>query len=159
METNDKWYIRGKKGCAEQVKRELIKRGAKYNVNAYDVSTGRSDFEDENLLFTVVEGVIVSFPRYMYYTHDLNWQEIEIGEPKPKHTFKPYDKVLMCDGEGEGEKAFWLATEFACYTQYPEDGYKYRAISSRVYRYCIPYLGNEELNNKRFSFDHIRGYE
>lgn len=157
MKTNDedRWYIRGKKGCTEQIRKEFIKRGAD------DPNLEEMNFEEKTYLyhlvcgFVFIEGADSTLGKRIVK----QWNEVTVSEPKPKPMFNPFDKVLMCDGEGEGEKAFWLATEFACYTQYPEDGYRYRAISSRVYRYCIPYLGNEELNNKRFSFDHIRGYE
>lgn len=156
METNEKWYIRGKKGCEEQIKDELEKRGADYNVN-YFLNDGVTNFnyENEAYLFYVLENVVQTIPLRTELAERIiaNWQEIEIEEPKPKHTFKPYDKVLVCN---TGDT--WFATEFSCYNPNDTEFY-YRAINSVTYSHCIPYEGNEHLNGVKFKLEHIAGYD
>ena len=153
MEENEKWYIRGKKGCEEQIKDELEKRGADYNVNYFLVDgVTNFNYENEEYLFYVLENVVQTIPLRTELAERIiaNWQEIKIEEPKPKHIFKPYDKVLMCNA---GEKR-WLATEFSCYN--PDDAkYYYRAINGNTYSHCLPYEGNEHLNGVKFKIEHI----
>lgn len=155
METNN-WYIRGKKGYEEQIKDELEKRGADYNVN-YFLNDGVTNFnyENEEYLFYVLENVVQTIPLRTELAERIiaNWQEIKIDEPKPKHTFKPYDKVLVCN-----TGRTWFATEFSCYNPNETEHY-YRAINGNTYSHCLPYEGNEHLNGVKFKPELIEGYD
>ncbi len=60
---------------------------------------------------------------------------------KPAHQFKPFDKVLVRDSVS----AFWICDFFSYYHKDQDnDDYPYRCLTS-VYKYCIPYEGNEHL--------------
>lgn len=148
METNN-WYIRGKRGCRELVKQELIKRGATIDINGFP-------YYDEYCVFFVVGGVI--FGKSTLSTSGKyiikNWKEVKVEEPKPKHTFKPYDKVLVCRGEGY----YWFATFFSCYNPNDTEHY-YRAINNGTYSHCLPYEGNEHLVGVKFKPEHIKDYD
>lgn len=152
MDTNN-WYIRGKSGCGKLVKQKLIESGAIIDVDSFNYSS-------KDYIYFIIDGMVFCLfsdsdaGRYIIR----KWEEVKVGEAKPKRTFKPYDKVLMCDGEGEGEKAFWLATEFACYNPNDAEHY-YRAINGNTYSHCLPYEGNEHLNGVKFKPEHIEGYE
>ena len=157
METNEKWYIRGKKGCEEQIKDELEKRGADYNVN-YFLNDGVTNFnyENEAYLFYVLENVVQTIPLRTELAERIiaNWQEIKIDEPKPKHTFKPYDKVLVCDGKG----CCWRVDFFSHYNNNKRSIYQYVCVSSQ-HKNCLPYEGNEHLVGVVFDPKHIAGYD
>lgn len=56
-----------------------------------------------------------------------------------KRPFKPFDKVLVRDGEEYG----WYANYFSHYNEEDKD-YPYFCMGGS-YRYCIPYEGNEHL--------------
>lgn len=72
------------------------------------------------------------------------------GEQKLKPMFKPFDKVLVCDGDG----TYWFATEFSCYNPNDTERY-YRIIDGSTYSHCLPYEGNEKLNGVKFKPEHI----
>lgn len=156
MEEKEKWYIRGKKGCSKQIMQELRKRGGEIYPSNIPASELDKIYESKDLLFYVIEGHVFSAPISSVFGEKIaiRWQEIKIEEPKPRHTFKPYDKVLMCDA-GETE---WFATEFSCYNPNDAERY-YRAINGDTYSDCIPYEGNEHLNGVKFKPEHIAGYD
>lgn len=152
MKANEegRWYIRGKKGCTEQIRKEFIKRGAD------DPNLGEMNFNEKTYLYYLLCGLvrIVEYDSILGERIVANWEEVKVEEPKPKHTFKPYDKVLVCKGEG----TYWFATFFSCYN--PNDTeYYYRAINGNTYSHCLPYEGNEHLNGVKFKPEHIEGYE
>lgn len=63
----------------------------------------------------------------------------KVNEPKvEKHSFKPFDRVLVRDHEVE----VWRAGFFGFYDE--GGSYPYRCVAS-AYKYCIPYEGNEHL--------------
>lgn len=65
--------------------------------------------------------------------------EIETNdEEKQEHQFKPFDKVLVRDVDGEE----WKADFFSHY--YTDYRYNYKCVSG-AYIQCIPYEGNEYL--------------
>jgi hypothetical protein len=150
MEEKEKWYIRGKKGCAEQIRKEFIKRGAD------DPTLDKEFFGEEEFIYYLECGLVRIAEYYSMLGERIiaNWKEVKVEEPKPKPTFKPYDKVLACDGND----TYWFATEFSCYN--PNDiGSYYRIIDGVAYKYCLPYEGNEHLNGVKFKQEHIEGYE
>ena len=57
---------------------------------------------------------------------------------KPEHEFKPFDKVLMRDEDGELWKPFF-------FSNYTVGYYKFLSIGGSKYARCIPYEGNEHL--------------
>jgi hypothetical protein len=64
----------------------------------------------------------------------------EIEPYEPKHEFKPFDKVLVRDNNGEK----WVPDMFRYYDDnYPKD-YPYRCCAND-YKQCIHYAGNEHL--------------
>lgn len=73
----------------------------------------------------------------IYYRCDIIL-EIEVGQPKQEHQFKPFDKVLVRDLENEE----WKADFFSRY--YTDYRYDYECVSG-AYIQCIPYEGNEHL--------------
>ena len=63
-------------------------------------------------------------------------------EPKPMHDFKPFDKVLVRDYDGEP----W---RIAFFDYKGEGNYPFHAIgvANDSYKYCVPYEGNEHLKD------------
>lgn len=57
---------------------------------------------------------------------------------EPKCQFKPFDKVLVRNNDGQA----WRANYFSHYKNAPD--YFYVCING-IYHYCIPYEGNEHL--------------
>lgn len=68
-----------------------------------------------------------------YYNGKYNPETLQIEPVKPTCPFKPFDKVLVRDNEGQ----FWNANYFSHYEGNKED-YPYACIDN-YYRYCIPY--------------------
>lgn len=73
-----------------------------------------------------------------HYGGRFNSETLEFD--KPKHPFKPFDRVLVRDEDNE----VWLPSIFA---RFRDDGkFQYQCIDT-VYRQCIHYEGNEHLYN------------
>lgn len=68
-----------------------------------------------------------------------NPETLQVEPVKPECPFKPFDKVLVRDGEVQ----VWFANYFSHYKGNDEK-YPYACINCS-YRYCIPYEGNEHL--------------
>lgn len=68
-----------------------------------------------------------------HYNGKYNPDTLRVEPVKPKCQFKPFDKVLVRDNEGQ----FWNANYFSHYEGNKED-YPYACIDN-YYRYCIPY--------------------
>ena len=149
MKTNDegRWYIRGKKGCTEQIRKEFIKRGAD------DPNLGEMYFDEKTYLYYLICGLIgiVTDGSILGKRIIANWEEIKVTEPKPKIMFNPFDKVLACDGK----ICRWMID---LYERYDEKGKSHRCMCCN-YKYCIPYEGNEHLVGVAFDPKHIEGYE
>ena len=60
---------------------------------------------------------------------------------KDEPIFKPFDKVLVRSGTSE----FWHISFFDSMNDNAKFGYKYICVEGHLYRYCIPYEGNEHL--------------
>ena len=74
-----------------------------------------------------------------HYNGKYNPDTLQVEPVKPKFPFKPFDKVLVRDGEVQ----VWFANYFSHYKGNDEK-YPYACINCS-YRYCIPYEGNEHL--------------
>ena len=64
---------------------------------------------------------------------------LEIKEPKKEHKFKPYDKVLVRDHKSQR----WCPTLYSYYDS--EYAFHHVTVADIIYKYCIPYEGNEHL--------------
>lgn len=146
METNEKWYIRGNYNHPELVRQELIKRGAVTDITCYG-------YCEEDSIYFIVDGIVFCrFKQSNSGQHIIkNWKEVEVTKHKPQ--FKPFDKVLVCDGDG----FVWLATFFSFYGENVK--YPYYTVGLLHYKYCIPYEGNEHLNGKEFKIEDIEKYD
>lgn len=149
METNEKWYIRGKKGCTEQIRKEFIKRGAD------DLTIDKDFFDEEGFIYYLLCGLvrIVECGSILGERIVANWEEVKVEEAKPKPQFKPFDMVLACDGED----CHWV---IGLYERYDDTVKNYPHVCLALsYRHCIPYEGNEHLVGVKFDPKHIEGYE
>lgn len=68
-----------------------------------------------------------------------NPDTLQVEPVKPECPFKPFDKVLVRDAEGQ----IWNANYFSYYRENNKD-FLY-ACMDNPYRFCIPYEGNEHL--------------
>lgn len=152
MET-DKWYIRGKKGCGKRIRQKFIDSGAVTEMDDLYLLI----FESENALFFLEENCVLGENVFSQLGQRIieNWTEIKIEETKQKVTFKPFDKVLVCDGKG----CNWLATFFSRIVEEDLSKNRFKIINGSRYLFCIPYEGNEHLNGEKFSPEHIERYE
>lgn len=74
-----------------------------------------------------------------HYNGKYNPETLQVEPVKPECSFKPFDKVLVRDHEGQ----IWNANYFSYYRENNKD-FLY-ACMDNPYRYCIPYEGNEHL--------------
>lgn len=153
METNEKWYIRGKIGFAEQIKQEFIKRGI-------EEVWFTPALEDPDYIFFPIEGVMTAARADGTVAARMlrNWEEVKI-ESKQNYddSFQPFDKVLVCNGEGE----YWFATFFSCYCmkvgcEEVDEDRPYFAVDGELYKYCKHYEENEYLNCEAFKPEHVK---
>lgn len=75
-----------------------------------------------------------------HYHGKYNPETLQVEPVKAKCTFKPFDKVLVRDEE---EKEVWHANVFSHYMDGKD--FPYACCYGNVYRFCIPYEGNEYL--------------
>ena len=68
-----------------------------------------------------------------------NPDTLQVEPVKPECPYKPFDKVLVRDEEGD----LWYANFFSHYNE-DDKYYPYVCINTH-YRYCIPYEANEHL--------------
>ena len=66
---------------------------------------------------------------------------LEIEEPKKEYEFKPFDKVLVRDNTSDR----WLPRLYSWNSHEANESYPYEIASGDLYKYCIPYEGNEHL--------------
>lgn len=102
---------------------------------------------DEDVVFAVesfykeseefARGFIVDAEEH--YNGKYNPDTLQVEPVKPECPFKPFDKVLVRDNEGQ----IWNANYFSYYRENNKD-FLY-ACMDNPYRYCIPYEGNEHL--------------
>lgn len=84
-------------------------------------------------------GIGISFDRetddYFYFPYFV-LEKVE----KPKYEFKPFDRVLV----RQEEREIWLC-EFFSFFDKDQPGGAVHICLGGIYRYCIPYEGNEHL--------------
>lgn len=73
-----------------------------------------------------------------HYNGKYNPDTLQVEPVKPECPFKPFDKVLARDTD----EHTWRANYFSHYSNDPEYPY---TCTNGLYRYCIPYEGNEHL--------------
>lgn len=66
-----------------------------------------------------------------------DWSKFVVSGQEAKHQFKPFDKVLVRDGDSD----IWDCNIF---NRIDEDG-EYYCIDYECWEQCIPYEGNEHL--------------
>lgn len=66
-----------------------------------------------------------------------DWSKFGVSDQESKHQFKPFDKVLVRDGDSD----IWDCNIF---NRIDEDG-EYQCIDYEYWEQCIPYEGNEHL--------------
>lgn len=71
----------------------------------------------------------------------IDYEVVEL-EPKPKHTFQPFDKVLVRDTPECSNFHKW---EIALFGRIDEQTGKYIIAGGGEWDECIPYEGNEHL--------------
>lgn len=65
-----------------------------------------------------------------------DWSKFGVSDQESKHQFKPFDKVLVRDGDDD---------EWACnFFSHIEEGNLYYCVGT-WFKQCIPYEGNEHL--------------
>lgn len=74
-----------------------------------------------------------------HYNGKYNPDTMQVEPIKPTCPFKPFDKVLVRDNEGQ----LWNANYFSYYRENNKE-FLY-ACMDNPYRFCIPYEGNEHL--------------
>lgn len=102
---------------------------------------------DEDVVFAVesfyketeefARGFIVDAEEH--YNGKYNPDTLQVEPVKPECPYKPFDKVLVRDEEGD----LWYANFFSYYNE-DDKYYPYVCIGTH-YRYCIPYEANEHL--------------
>lgn len=127
METKKLKVVRGSEEHPEIVKKWLKEQGAT-NVENYDC-------DSKLYYYCVVDGKI-----YTEYTEEWIWkcidhEVVELEEPKPKHVFHPFEKVLVRNYDCET----WRINHFG---QEVLDAY---VCENGSWYQCIPYEGNEHL--------------
>lgn len=75
-----------------------------------------------------------------HYGGRFNSETLEFDIPKPKHPFKPFDRVLVRDKDDQ----VWIPNIFANFRD--EYSHKYQCVDN-CYAQCIHYEGNEHLYN------------
>ena len=138
----EKWYIRGKKGYEGLIKQELTERGAIVNIDSFNYSA-------ESCLFIVVDGIVIcaydgtDAGRYIIK----RWKEVKVEKPKPK--FKPFDKVLGCNGRKTGIWHIDLYSHYNAWSSSPH------VCMNSSYNHCLPYEGNEHLVGTKFEPENV----
>lgn len=75
-----------------------------------------------------------------HYGGHFNSETLKFNIPKPKHPFKPFDRVLVRDKDDQ----VWIPNIFV---NFRDDGkFRYQCIDT-FYKQCIHYEGNEHLYN------------
>ena len=85
-----------------------------------------------------------SFEDISYFNEDESKQiflhdVLSIEEPEVEHKFNPYDKVLVRDHKSQR----WCPTLYSYYDS--EFAFPHVTAAGIIYKYCIPYEGNEHL--------------
>lgn len=99
------------------------------------------EFEKDNKVCEYTkEGRFLMTDEYPILYHIEGFTLPSCSEPKRKSPFKPFDKVLVCDGTG----CHWMLSLFAQYTPKEDEQYPYETINGSRWSNCIPFEGNED---------------
>lgn len=88
---------------------------------------------DGSLFFDYSDTECMLFPS----KEQRDWSKFGVTDQESKHQFKPFDKVLVRDGDSD----IWDCNIF---NRIDEDG-EYQCIDYEYWEQCIPYEGNEHL--------------
>lgn len=143
MTTQEKVYLDAQAACGlkagdyVRVTREAKVREAGWgNPWVLDMNAAVGRIGKVNCLCNF--GVRVHFGSPIINTWNFPYFVLEKVE-EPEHEFKPFDKVLVRDGDDEK----WKPQIFSCYVK---DGiHIYYTLAEDSYAQCIPYEGNEHL--------------
>lgn len=109
------------------------------NTGQYRIEVSVNDWtstyftEDGKLFANRPNGECVLFPS----KEQRDWNKFGVSDQEAKHQFKPFDKVLVRDGDSD----IWDCNIF---NRIDEDG-EYYCIDYECWEQCIPYEGNEHL--------------
>ena len=118
--------IFGSQERAEEVKEWLKSQGAK-------IPEWWGYTNDENIYFIQPNGDARRLDKTYEYLFDI------VEPPKPRHEFKPFDKVLVRDEVTE----IWKPYLYGFYREGKQ--YPHLTIGGNTYKLCIPFKGNEHL--------------
>lgn len=109
------------------------------NTGQYRIEVSVNDWtsthftEDGKLFANRPNGECILFPS----KNQRDWSKFGVTNQESKHQFKPFDKVLVRDGDSD----IWDCNIF---NRIDEDG-EYQCIDYEYWEQCIPYEGNEHL--------------
>lgn len=69
-----------------------------------------------------------------------DWNTFVVKRKESMYDFKPFDKVLVRDDNEERWIAAWFSNKY-----FEHDNIYYQCTGGSVWKYCIPYEGNENL--------------
>lgn len=110
-----------------------INKGTKYCIQCYTNLHHPITFTSKGTYQHQYDGECMIFPS----RNNRDWSTYKYVPPQ-KYEFKPFDKVLVRNYDGEWKPAFFS------YYDYTSD-YLYVTMHGFRYTYCIPYEGNEHL--------------
>lgn len=133
--------ISGSKTRAEEVMETLKSWGAG--------DAEKFTYTKEHLYFFVRDGKMDWMHKDEPLLKYMNYEVVELSKPEPQNKptpkLQPFQKVLVRDEAGEVWKCSIFSHEEGGDTEYP-----FYCVGS-VWRYCIPYDGNESLLGRAVS--------
>lgn len=130
-----KVYVAGK---SKEIQEKVFRLGYEWNLTGTEIRCTEIPFLYFDKNGIVTDGCDMNY--FMAHPYrGVTADYILSLEPEPECPFKPFDKVLVRDGNSQ----IWLPKFFGFY----DDGivYPYSTIDGADYMQCIPYEGNEHL--------------
>lgn len=120
-----------------EVKLEDVRNGQNFSIYCITENGGLDAFTSDGMIYSEYpHSECVLFPS----KDQRDWSKFivpdQVNDQETKHQFKPFDKVLVRDGDGY----VWQCNFFS---SMDEDDY-YVCVSAR-WEQCIPFKGNEHL--------------
>lgn len=103
-----------------------------YPIRCRKIDGNAVDFTEDGKMYTT-DAEPTLFPS----KDQRDWSKFGVSDKEAKHQFKPFDKVLVRDGDSD----IWNCNIF---NRIDEDG-EYQCIDYEYWEQCIPYEGNEHL--------------
>ncbi len=103
-----------------------------YPIRCRKIDRNAVDFTEDGKMYTT-DAEPTLFPS----KDQRDWSKFGVSDKEAKHQFKPFDKVLVRDGDSD----IWNCNIF---NRIDEDG-EYQCIDYEYWEQCIPYEGNEHL--------------